>query len=125
MMGNICTTNIENPIKDTNMDEFSTISSYNREQFSHLYDEKGDFIKPVAEPKLSFQNKNNTQTVEQIMTKLENDGFQVASSTLNDTTITPANAADKLINFMNDGAKQFEKETGRQMTYAEMRAMWG
>ena len=30
-----------------------------------------------------------------------------------------------IMNSMNNGKKEFEKRTGREMTYAEMRAAWG
>lgn len=30
-----------------------------------------------------------------------------------------------MMNFMNQGAKEFEERTGRPMTYAEMRSMFG
>lgn len=39
---------------------------------------------------------------------------------------TPINqAGDILMGFMSNGAKEFEKRTGRPMTYGEMRAAWG
>jgi len=39
---------------------------------------------------------------------------------------TPVNqAGDILMGFMSNGAKDFEKRTGRPMTYGEMRAAWG
>jgi hypothetical protein len=33
--------------------------------------------------------------------------------------------ADSFLNIIKEGAKQFEKETGRPMTYAEMREAYG
>jgi hypothetical protein len=34
-------------------------------------------------------------------------------------------ATDLITNFMSNGTKEFEKRTGRPMTYGEMRAAWG
>ena len=59
------------------------------------------------------------------MKKLEDEGTQLSINTLKDTKSTAAESANKLISFMTDGAKRFEKEVGREMTYSEMRGMWG
>jgi len=124
MMGNICTSEHDesNPVYESPK---RTFESYTREQCSHLYDENGDFIQPLAETKIPFQNKDTYKKVEDIMKKLEDEGTIVAKETLIDNTSTPSEAAEKLIEFMNDGAKRFEKEAGRTITYSEMRAMWG
>jgi len=104
-----------------------TFENYTREQCCHLYDENGLFIKPVTETetKVPFQNTDNRQKIEQIMKKLEDEGTQIAVSTLKDTTSTQTEVAAKLIGFMSDGANRFKKEAGRQMTYSEMRETWG
>ena len=34
-------------------------------------------------------------------------------------------AGNILIDFLSNGSKEFEKRTGRPMTYSEMRAAWG
>lgn len=123
MMGNGCTSEVNISIEpDENITAVSqyishnrSFESYTREQCCHLYDESGNFIPPVAEAK----------NPEQIMKKLEAEGTRLAKETLIDTTSTSTEAADKLIGFMSDGAKRFEKETGRSMTYSEMREMWG
>ena len=36
-----------------------------------------------------------------------------------------ADSTDKLLGFMSNGAEEFKARTGRNMTYAEMRAAWG
>jgi len=103
-----------------------SFESYTKEQCCHLYDENGNLIQPIAETKIPFQNTDsNIKNIEQIMKKLEDEGTQVAINSLKDTTSNSTETADKLLSFMSDGAKRFEKETGRRMTYSEMRAMWG
>ena len=41
------------------------------------------------------------------------------------TTIEKTNDQSILLNPMQDGANEFKKRVGRNMTYSEMREMWG
>ena len=136
MMGNICANLIDATENMEKVEKTESISnsdfqnrsfeSYTREQSCHLYDENGNFIREEVETKIPFQNTDkNINPVEQIMKKLEDEGTQLAINSLKDTTSTTSEISDKLVSFMSDGAKQFEKEAGRPMTYFEMRSMWG
>ena len=54
--------------------------------------------------------------------KLEAKGMQQVNDAKTNTTIT---FGDNLSNIMQSGFNEFKKETGRQMTYSEMREMYG
>ena len=56
-----------------------------------------------------------------IKNKLEIEGMEKSKNMLISGNITEKNIKDILA----DGAKQFEEQTGRQMTYGEMREMYG
>ena len=123
MMGNICQKMTESNRVEPNMQQTEMESYYTIDEYSRLYAERDRLITtPKIETKIPFQNQENS---ERIMKILEDEGTQIAINTLNDSKSTPAETVGTLISFMSDGAKRFEKETGRQMTYAEMRAMWG
>jgi len=62
-----------------------------------------------------------------LIKKLEQDGYDKLKNI--DQTL-PSNATtqdigDALINIIKSGADEFKEKTGRNMTYAEMRAAWG
>jgi len=69
-----------------------------------------------------MSTKNTTSVSEEelikIKNKLEMEGME---KTKNMLIINEKNIKDVLA----DGAKQFEQQTGRQMTYGEMREMYG
>jgi hypothetical protein len=52
------------------------------------------------------------------------DKAKLTSSASNDSEAAKK-GADAMMNLMNQGAKEFEERTGRPMTYADMRAMFG
>jgi len=56
-----------------------------------------------------------------IKNKLEIEGMEKSKNMLISGTITEKN----IKNILADGAKQFEEQTGRKMTYGEMRDMYG
>lgn len=68
----------------------------------------------------------NTKTVTEeelttIKNKLENEGMEKAKNML-----TSGNMTEKKIkDILNECAKRFEEQTGRPMTYGEMREMYG
>jgi hypothetical protein len=62
-----------------------------------------------------------TEDLTKIKNKLENEGMEKAKNMLISGNITEK----KIMDVLNEGAKQFQEQTGRQMTYGEMREMYG
>jgi hypothetical protein len=61
------------------------------------------------------------EELNKIKNKLEIEGTQKTKNILLSGNITE----QKIKDVLNEGAKQFEEQTGRQMTYGEMREMYG
>lgn len=81
-----------------------------------------DSIAPVPQ----YIERENPESV---IIDLEKKGYIEAVKALpnilsNNKTVAES-AGEKLIGFMTAGADDFEKRTGRKMTYGEMRAAWG
>jgi len=77
--------------------------------------------------KIVEQNEKQKENLEDVMRDLEN---KVNPKSLNDgltklVTAIQTNDPSILLNPMQAGAKEFEARTGRQLTYSEMRMMWG
>jgi hypothetical protein len=71
-------------------------------------------------------SENNTKTVtEEELTKIKNK-LEVEGSTKTTDILLSGNVTEKKIkDVLTDGMKKFEEETGRKMTYGEMREMYG
>lgn len=70
------------------------------------------------------------QIMKEIETKTENkvlEGYQTGKITLKQSQTQKADLAmkDTLISIMQQGADEFKEKTGRNMTYSEMRQMYG
>jgi hypothetical protein len=81
---------------------------------------------------MSDRNENNTARTEddsivdeiKLLQKLENEGYdKLKKIAKNEQFIDAVN--NPFMNIINEGAKEFKEKTGRQMTYAEMRAAYG
>ena len=72
-----------------------------------------------------MSTKNTKSVTEEELTKIKNklevEGSYKTTDMLLSGNITEKNIKDVL----SDGAKKFEEETGRKMTYGEMREMYG
>ena len=72
-----------------------------------------------------MSSKNTKSVTEEelnkIKNKLEIEGMEKTKNMLVSGSITDKN----INNILNEGAKRFEEETGRKMTYGEMREMYG
>ncbi len=70
-----------------------------------------------------LESKNN-ESLENIKKKIENDAME---KVLNIYTqpIKMETIGQTLVGIMNEGATEFKEKTGRNMTYAEMREMYG
>ena len=83
-------------------------------------------LQKIAEPKIQTYESSDS-----VIADLEKKGYEQAvkaASIILDTNTKNENVQDTgkiLMNFMQDGAKEFEERTGRKMSYAEMRAAWG
>ena len=67
---------------------------------------------------------NKKEKLEGLMRRLEEKGMADVKNIQQQTgTIIPPE--ESLINIMKQGATEFEKETGRKMSYGEMREMYG
>lgn len=53
--------------------------------------------------------------------KLEKEGMEKVTKILTNNNVTSEN----IINIMKSGQEEFVKQTGRPMTYSEMREMYG
>lgn len=78
-------------------------------------------LEPVVDPKL---------TIFTLMHRLEQDALDKVLSiqktvATEDMKKTGDTIGDKLLGIMEQGAQEFKKETGRNMTYSEMRYMYG
>lgn len=72
--------------------------------------------------------ENTVKTLESpdaVIADLEKKGYEKATEVLPSMLVGNKDAGDKLMSFMSAGADDFEKRTGRKMTYGEMRAAWG
>jgi cytoplasmic iron level regulating protein YaaA (DUF328/UPF0246 family) len=58
----------------------------------------------------------NSENSEKIIKKLEEEGVQ---------KLKEVHDIKELLQIMEDGTKEFKEKTGRNMTYAEMRAAYG
>ena len=98
------------------------IESYTREQAMGAPDiEMGIPVakKPIVVIPTVKPEKEDSNTV---IKDLESQRIQVVQKVL---TIPSNEASNILLDFMSNGAKDFEKRTGRPMTYSEIRAAWG
>lgn len=90
---------------------------------------------PPAAVKDAKASDPNPVSVFELMNKLEQDALtQVAAmhktsiengSTLIDDMKKTSGVGDALLQIMGQGAKEFKQTTGRNMTYSEMRSMYG
>jgi len=70
---------------------------------------------------------NKKENVEDVMKDLEQkvNPKSVAEGMSQLATAIQTNELSILLSPIQEGAKEFEARVGRQMTYGEMRAMWG
>jgi hypothetical protein len=76
--------------------------------------EKKSVIIPAVKPSTVKENPN------EVIKDLESQQIPVIQKAM-----ATNQAGNVLLDFMSNGTKEFEKRTGRPMTYGEMRAAWG
>ena len=99
-------------------------------------------LTPSTPPADAVQNIDKEQKLNTLKKQLEDEGTElskklapiiVGGAFRNETIDSEQkdteqkvmkSAGDILVNFMADGAKRFENEAGRKMTYSEMRELW-
>ena len=72
---------------------------------------------------MSNTTKPNEEKVEELKKRLEEKGMEDVIELKKKEGIIPTEQS--LIGLMQKGADEFEKETGRKMSYGEMREMYG
>ena len=71
-------------------------------------------------------SENKTKTVtEEELTKIKNKLEVEGSSKTTDILLSGNVTEKKIKDVLTDGMKKFEEDTGRKMTYGEMREMYG
>jgi len=114
-MGSICSTTPE--ISHTRI--VPSFESYTREQAL------GAPSQQITERSLSNCSLDNIpEDATQVISELERRG-EIEAKKVFQSSATSENTANALLGIMQSGATEFEKRTGRPMTYAEMRAAWG
>uniref|UniRef100_A0A6C0I4W9 Uncharacterized protein n=1 Tax=viral metagenome TaxID=1070528 RepID=A0A6C0I4W9_9ZZZZ len=66
-------------------------------------------------------SKSDMKSYQKLKVDLEQKGMKQVQQ----LTPTEKGNPEKLINIMSEGAKEFKEKTGRNMTYSEMREMYG
>lgn len=72
---------------------------------------------------MSSTNQSEEQKLEKVMNKLEKEGMKNVKELQKKEGFIPTEQS--LMNLMQKGADEFEKEMGRKMNYGEMRDMYG
>ena len=72
---------------------------------------------------MSSTNQSEEQKLEKVMNKLEKEGMKNVKELQKKEGFIPTEQS--LMNLMQKGADEFEKEMGRPMNYGEMREMYG
>ena len=68
---------------------------------------------------------SNKSVTEEDLTKIKNK-LEIEGSYKTTNMVLSGNITEKKIkDILSDGAKQFEEQTGRKMTYGEMRELYG
>jgi hypothetical protein len=124
MMGSICS-------NDTTTDTAApaTIKPFARSWESYIGEQqlgRPETMEKKPEQKiLSISSLEQLpESSEDVIRDLEERQLPVVKEALQSTD-SINNTADKLMRFMASGADEFKQRTGRNMTYAEMRAAWG
>jgi hypothetical protein len=68
--------------------------------------------------------EKDIESLETIKRKIEEDAYNKTMK-LHKENIPKEKAGEKLISIMSTGAEEFKQKTGREMTYSEMREMYG
>ena len=72
---------------------------------------------------MSDTTTTRDKKLEKVMNKLEKEGMENVKTLQEKEGMIPTEQS--LINLMQKGADEFEKEMGRKMNYGEMREMYG
>ena len=72
----------------------------------------------------SPSNTTQESNLHQIMAEIEKKTEKKVEKARFDKNSTK-NAGDTLVGIMKEGAEEFKEKTGRNMTYSEMRQMYG
>lgn len=82
---------------------------------------KISIINPIINPIINLI-KVLSEPSKALMEKLENEGMNNLENLMKTGKQFDV---DKLLNIMSDGANKFEQQTGRNLTYSELRELYG
>ena len=74
--------------------------------------------------KLTDKLLTNKEQLTSLMKELEEEGYQKVIK-INSTPLKNENGCDAFLEIIKDGDEKFKQQTGRRMTYGEMRGMYG
>jgi len=122
MMGSICSNNTAPASASAPAPAPATIKPFARSWESYIGEQQ------LGRPEIMEQKPQlkvaSVERVDDVIRDLEQRQYPVVKEALQSTD-SINNTADKLMGFMTSGADEFKQRTGRNMTYAEMRAAWG
>jgi len=88
----------------------------------------GSFISFASSSKTNTEksklNEDFTETPDEVIVDLEKGGYNFTNKLVT-SNISVKDSIPLLIDVMKNGADEFQKRTGRPMTYAEMRTAYG
>lgn len=99
-----------------------------KEEMPELKEETASFL-PLEPDDVSVEEEPIPPFIVEVNTlldKLEQEGMQKVQKAW-ETEISPLtlNASNIFLKIMQDGANEFKEQTGRNMTYSEMRRLYG
>jgi len=103
-----------------------------KNNISKLFEEEIKREKKTVQCNVQCNNETKkTKIMKDIETKTEqkiHHSFQTSQLTnpiLEKNPVKQVKNQDVLLGLLSEGSKEFQEKMGRQMTYGEMRAMWG
>ena len=90
-------------------------------EYKYLLELKNRMDTPIKNP-LTQDQPND---VNKLIKKLEKEGMEKTAELNSKEIDDPNKMIQELTKIMTDGDKEFKEKTGRNMTYAEMRATYG
>jgi len=67
----------------------------------------------------------NSDELQKLMNKLEKEGENKVKELMKTEINDPNKMIDSLLNIMKEGEKEFIQKTGKNMSYSEMRQLYG
>lgn len=91
-------------------------------EYKYLLKLKNRMDTPIKNP---LTQETQSVDVNKLIKKLEKEGMEKTAELNSKEIDDPNKMIQELTKIMTDGDKEFKEKTGRNMTYAEMRAAYG